>query len=110
MGTIAAGLASSHAFTLLDPETWDERRAGNRGAYKRRYGVEPTQQPQVDQETLETIRPRYQRVRSGLERLRDELARMRPDALLVVGDDHDENYNEQTCPNSPSTPASASES
>ena len=98
MGMIAAGLASSHAFTLLDPETWDERRAGNRGAYKRRYGVEPTQQPQVDQETLETIRPRYQRVRSGLERLRDELARMRPDALLVVGDDQDENYNEQNMP------------
>ena len=98
MGTIAAGLASSHAFTLLDPDTWDERRAWNRGAYQRRYGVEPPQQPQVEQETPETIRPRYERIRAGLEGLRDELAAMRPDALLVIGDDQDENYNEQNMP------------
>ncbi|HLQ32708.1 MAG TPA: extradiol ring-cleavage dioxygenase [Chloroflexota bacterium] len=98
MGTIAAGLASSHAFTLIDPETWDERRAWNRGSYKKRYGVEPPQQPQVDSETLHSIRPRYQRIRSGLERLRDELAVMRPDALIVIGDDQDENYHEDNMP------------
>src|SRR5712692_4339102 len=89
MGTITAGLASSHAFTLLDPATWDERRAWNRGAYARRYGVEPPMQQQVAEENLDNIRPRYERIRGGLEHLRDELTAMRPQALIVIGDDQD---------------------
>jgi len=46
-------MASSHAFTLLDPEKWDEVRERNRAGYKRRYGVEPPVQPKVAEESPE---------------------------------------------------------
>jgi len=52
-------MASSHAFTLLDPEKWDEVRERNRAGYKRRYGVEPPVQPKVAEESPEENRVRH---------------------------------------------------
>jgi hypothetical protein len=62
MGRIVAGLASSHAHTLVDPKPWDERREHNRVGYKKRYGVEPPIHPKIGAETLAIRQQRYQPV------------------------------------------------
>jgi aromatic ring-opening dioxygenase LigB subunit len=96
MGSIVAGLASSHAFTFMDPARWDEFRERNRGIYQRRYGKAPQVHPKIAQET--GIPERFNRIQSSLARLRDELRRVKPDALLVIGDDQNENYKEDNLP------------
>jgi hypothetical protein len=98
VASIVAGLASSHAFTFVEPDGWDARRARNREGYKRRFGTDPPEHPRVAEETLEQNQVRYTRVAAGLSRLRDELARKRVDALLVIGDDQNENFTDENVP------------
>src|SRR4051794_12366808 len=98
MGTIVAGLASSHAFTLMDPEHWDTFRERNRAGYQRRYGVAPPVHPRIEDELHEENAVRFLRITRGFEHLRKKLEELRPDALLVIGDDQDENYKEDNLP------------
>lgn len=98
MGEIALGLASSHAFALTEPATWDERRMRNRRHYERIYGALPAEQPGVAVETDDLLQLRYQRVRDALGALRRALAAARPDALIVVGDDQNENFTDYSLP------------
>src|SRR5688572_1931920 len=98
VGKIVAGFASSHAFALAEPETWDARRAQNRERLLQRLGAAPPDQPQVAEETLERNVRRYNRVRSGLDRLHDELMAKRPEVVLLVGDDQDEHFHEDHMP------------
>lgn len=98
MGKIVAGLASSHAFALTDPELWEKYRESNRAAYQSRYGVAPPVHPNIARERPEENLERFGRIRSGLEQLRKNLDRLRPDALIVIGDDQDENYKEDNLP------------
>jgi len=98
MGTIVAGLASSHAFTLTDPEHWDEFRERNRAGYQRRYGVAPPVHPKLELERPEENRRRFRRIQDGLDQLRRNLEEIRPDALVVIGDDQDENYKDDNLP------------
>lgn len=98
MGKIIAGLASSHANTLVEPSRWDERREHNRAGYKKRYCVEPPVHPKIAEETLETREKRFQPVRDGLNFLRERLRQEKPDALILVGDDQNENYREDNLP------------
>jgi aromatic ring-opening dioxygenase LigB subunit len=98
MAEVVAGLASSHAFTFVDPADWEHGWLRNRAMYASRYGAEPPLQPEMEAETPEQVRPRYARLLAGLERVRDELQHMRPDALLVIGDDQNENFTEENVP------------
>jgi hypothetical protein len=98
MGKIVAGLASSHAYTLLDPSEWDKRREKNRSMYRNRYGVEVPAHPKIAGETSQDRATRYQRVRDGLGFLRAKLREKKPDCLILVGDDQNENYNETNLP------------
>jgi aromatic ring-opening dioxygenase catalytic subunit (LigB family) len=98
MGQIVAGLASSHAFTLLPLEQWDGFRERNRAGYHRRYGVDPPVHPRLAEERPDENRQRFHRVQEGLEQLRKKLSETRPDALIVIGDDQDENYKEENLP------------
>lgn len=98
MGQLIAAMASSHAYTFLEPRIWDERRAHTRANYKRRFGVEPPDQPQVAEETLESNERRYQRIRDGLASLRSKILSLRPDVLMVLGDDQNENFLENNLP------------
>lgn len=98
MGRIVAAMASSHAYTLVPPEQWDERRKFTRANYARRYGVEPADQPQALSESFEDDQVRYGRIRDGLMNLRNRLHASRPDALIMIGDDQDENYREDNLP------------
>ena len=60
MAKLIAAMASSHAYKFLEPSVWD----------KRRFGVEPADQPQVTEETLEANEARYQKIYDGLSFVR----------------------------------------
>jgi len=98
MGKIVAAMASSHAFALSDPTTWDEKRAWNRGMYARRYGVEPPIHPKIAEESLDKRLPRYKRVNDGLTFFRETLKEKKPDALIIIGDDQNEHFKEDNLP------------
>jgi aromatic ring-opening dioxygenase LigB subunit len=98
MGKLIAAMASSHAYTFLEPKVWDKRREFTRANYKQRFGVEPPDQPQVAEETLESNEARYNNIREGLDSLRKKLNALRPDILLIIGDDQNENYLENNLP------------
>jgi len=98
MGKIIAGLASSHAYALQEPERWDMMRQRTMERYKARYGDYPPAQPKVAQETLESREQRYAKIRHGLSFLKENLAAQKPDALILVGDDQDENFTEDNLP------------
>jgi hypothetical protein len=98
MGNIVAAFASSHAFAVLPPERWDEVRERNRKNYTQRYGSEPPVHPRVGEETWDDIRTRYGRVRNGFAALRRVIEESKPEALIVIGDDQDENFSVQNFP------------
>jgi aromatic ring-opening dioxygenase catalytic subunit (LigB family) len=98
MGKLIAGMASSHAATLEDPTHWHDHRAHNRGIYAKRYGVMPPEQPQIARETPEDLQTRYAHIREGLDALKKRLEALRPDALIVIGDDQNENFSEANLP------------
>src|SRR5258705_3371295 len=98
MGKLIAAMASSHAYTFLEPKVWDKRREHTRSNYKRRFGVEPPDQPQVAEENLAANEARYEKIRNGLIFLRDKINALRPDILLMVGDDQNENFLENNLP------------
>jgi aromatic ring-opening dioxygenase catalytic subunit (LigB family) len=98
MGKIVAATALSHAFTLLEPELWDELRERNRRGYERRYGAAPPVHPKIAEETLESNRERYQRIKSGIGHLRQIIAAKKPDALILIGDDQNENFRDNDLP------------
>ncbi len=98
MGKIIAGIGSSHAATLEDPGYWDEHRNRNRAGYERRYGVLPPEQPGVAAESSEDVRARYARISDGLAFVRRRLAELRPDALIMVGDDQNEYFTDSNLP------------
>jgi hypothetical protein len=98
MSQIAAALASSHAMAFYGPEAWDERRAIVRARYTRQYGVEPPEQPEIDGETFEGNQARYARIRDGFELLRRQMEALRPDTIVLIGDDQGENYREDNLP------------
>jgi aromatic ring-opening dioxygenase catalytic subunit (LigB family) len=98
MGKIIAGMASSHAATLEDPSHWDDHRHRNREGYARRYGALPPIQPGVEAETPEDTNLRYGHIRHGLDTLRERLEELRPDALIMIGDDQNENFTDANLP------------
>lgn len=98
MGKLIAAMASSHAFTFLEPQTWDKRREQARQSYKRRYGTAPADLPEVAAETQEANETRYQKIRSDLNFLRERVQSISPDLLIVLGDDQNENYSESNLP------------
>jgi len=98
MARIVAGLASSHALALLQPDEWERRREMTRKNYERRYGAVPDERPEIDGETLATNQDRHKRLHSALQHLRQRIAELRPDTIVLLGDDQDENFREDNLP------------
>src|SRR6266508_5482272 len=98
MGRVIAGMASSHAFALSDPSVWDAGRQRNREMYARRYGSAPPEQPQVAEETDDDIHGRYARIRETFDFIRTRLEETKPDVLVLVGDDQNENFTTANLP------------
>ena len=99
MGSLVAALASSHAFAVAPPEKWDELRERNRAVYAQRQNIAvPPPHPRLSEETADDVQTRYGRVRNGLFELKRILEESKPDALIVIGDDQNENYTSQNVP------------
>ena len=99
MGSLVAALASSHAFAVAPPEKWDELRERNRAVYAQRQNIAvPPPHPRLSEESSDDVQTRYGRVRNGLFELKRILEESKPDALIVIGDDQNENYNSQNVP------------
>ena len=98
MGRIIAGMASSHAYALVEPTGWDVMRGRTRARYKARYGVEPEIHPEVAAETLDVRERGYRPIREALAFFRRRMQETRPDAVIIVGDDQDENFTEDNLP------------
>jgi hypothetical protein len=98
MAKIIAGLASSHAFALIDVSDWDARRERNRLGYKQRYGVLPPTHPKLAQENSQIKTLKHRSVRNGLDFLRDAVKQSTPDAIILIGDDQNENFVETNLP------------
>ena len=96
MAQLVAGMASSHAFALRDPGDWDKIRTSNRKVYERRYGVLPPEHPQTANEDDENVGTRFAEVSNALDQLRETVARLRPDVLILVGDDQHELFTEHS--------------
>ena len=82
----------SHAFALLDPAEWDDFRARNREALRSRTGLNPEPHPEIAKETLAGNQSRYARIRAAQDALRRQLADDKPDAIILIGDDQNENF------------------
>lgn len=98
MGKLIAAMGSSHAYTFADPSLWDQRRDRTRSNYEKRYGEKPPEQAQVSRESTEENRRRFARIRGELEFLRAKLWDLKPDVLIMIGDDQDENFGEDGTP------------
>lgn len=98
MAQIVSAMASSHAFAFLQPEEWDATRQRNREMFQRRYGLLPGERAEVAAENQAVVESEYGRLQAGLRQLANDLRRNRPDVLIVVGDDQDENFHEQNLP------------
>jgi len=92
-------MASSHAFAVAPPEKWDELRERNRNVYAQRQNIDvPPPHPRMSEESWEDVQTRYARVRNGLLELKRIIEESKPDALIVIGDDQNENYTSQNVP------------
>lgn len=66
--------------------------------FARRYGTQPADQPGVAAETDAVVENRYAKIRQALASLRDQLVAERPDVLIIVGDDQNENFTDFNSP------------
>lgn len=99
MGFLVAAVASSHAFAVTPPEKWDELRERNRNVYAQRQNVPvPPPHERLSEESWDDIQTRYGRVRNGLIELKRIIEESKPDALIVIGDDQNENFTSQNVP------------
>jgi hypothetical protein len=99
VGSLVAAVASSHAFAVTPPEKWDELRERNRNVYAQRQRIAvPPPHPRMSAESVEDIRTRYAHVRNGLFELKRIIEESKPDVLIVVGDDQNENFTAQNVP------------
>lgn len=98
MGKIVAGMASSHAYALAEPTEWDRMRERSQARLSERQGIEAPVHPRVAEEGLENREERYARIREGLGFLQEMLRLKRPDVLILIGDDQNENFRENNVP------------
>jgi aromatic ring-opening dioxygenase catalytic subunit (LigB family) len=98
MGQIVGSFATSHAFAFMAPSKWDDFGSLNREFYRKRYGTEPQTHAELDSETTVDNERRYERVRLAHDRLRAEITGKRPDLLILIGHDQDENLTSRNLP------------
>jgi hypothetical protein len=66
--------------------------------FRSRHGKDAPVNPNIAKESLEEREKRYGRVREGLDFLRARLREKKPDALILIGDDQEENFHEDNLP------------
>lgn len=99
MPNLKHAMVSSHAYAFVAPEDWDRRRQQTRSNYVRLNGVAPPpERPEALAETLAGNLERHKSVREGFEALRRTVRTIRPDVIVLVGDDQDENFTDPLRP------------
>jgi hypothetical protein len=98
MGRIVGAFGTSHAFTFVEPDRWDDVRAKNRESLIRRRGHGAPEQPKALAETLADNKRRYEDIRGAHDRIRALLDELRPDAVILVGDDQHEIFSSANIP------------
>jgi len=98
MANIVTAYGTSHAFTLMPPGEWDAFRKKNQAGFHRRYGTTPADHPRVAAEDDASNAVRYERISEALDRIALSLERARPDALILIADDQNENLSRANLP------------
>ncbi len=91
-------MASSHAFAFVPPDGWDSYRERIAGRFAERYGLQAVEQPGVATETLESNQARYTQIAGAFEHLRARIREHKPDVIVVIGDDQNENFTVENLP------------
>src|ERR1700731_4048433 len=92
-------MLSTHAYTFVEPATWDARRATRtRRNYAAKYGSVPPERPEIDAETAADNERRFAAIRSGFAEVRRRLAEVPHDTLVIIGNDQDENFTAHMLP------------
>ena len=90
---LVAAFATSHAYTFQEPETWDQRRERSKASVGRIVGRTAFDTPAAQAETLADNRARYAPIRTAHQQIRERLAAANADAVILIGDDQNENFN-----------------
>src|SRR5215210_1524836 len=91
MSEIVGCLAMSHAPQLmLNPDQWGL-------LHTRSWDPLPVR-PEIADETLETKWQKWQRCMAAIDQLRERLAALAPDTVVIVGDDQHENLLDDNMP------------
>ena len=98
MAEIVGYFATSHAYAFIEPEMWDRRRERSRSNYQRIYGTSPAIHAEVARESAADNQARYRAIKRGHDHVRTRLAELKPDVVVLIGDDQDENYTEENLP------------
>jgi hypothetical protein len=98
MARIVGGMATSHAFALLEPERWPAMVASNRKIFASRYGHEPALDSRATAESLEANIRRYECIRDAHRAMGEWMKQVHPHVLIIVGDDQDENFGLNNLP------------
>src|SRR5256885_772685 len=95
---IVGAFATSHAYTFQDPETWDTRRERSKANVSRKAGRPASDTAQAKAESLEDNLKRYAPIREAHAKIREKLKNASPDAILLIGDDQEENFAADNMP------------
>ncbi|OBI40447.1 hypothetical protein [Mycobacterium sp. E796] len=93
MAQALAGFATSHATALMDPKEWDGVRTLLRGIYTKHIGHEPPAGPDdYEREEFDDAARRFAKIEAVQNLIRQRLAELAPDVLIIIGNDQDENF------------------
>jgi hypothetical protein len=95
---VVAAFATSHAYTFQEPETWDARRERSKANVAKKAGWLAPDTRAAHDETLEDNRTRYAHIRDAHAKIRERLARLKADAVVLIGDDQLENFSAEAIP------------
>jgi len=95
---LVGAFATSHAYTFQEPETWDKRRERSKANVAKKTGRPASDTAEALAETLEDNRARYKNIRDAHTRIRRKLVEVKPDAVVLIGDEQAENFNADNMP------------
>lgn len=99
MGSIIGAVLSSHAYALVEPDAWDfRRRERSMVMYAQRTGTVAVERAEVAGETLADNERRFAPWREGYAEIRRRLIELKPDAVIMIGNDQDEVFGESCQP------------
>lgn len=98
MAALVGAMATSHAYTFIDPTRWSERRKLSFANFEKWHKRPAVERTEIAGESLEDNIRRYAAIRHGHELIRETLRQLKPDTLILVGDDQNENITARLLP------------